>query len=192
MAIEIEAKIRLDDRRALEEALADSGAVLVRDILEIDTYLDTPEAALRTSDQGLRVRVERDMGGSRQVAVATHKGPIEPGPLKQRSETQVEVNDAREMIRLFEALGYVACLEFEKHRRQWELDGCDVVVDVVPYLGQFVEIEGPSAQAVYAVRDRLGLASSQLIRTGYASMLREYLDEHQIDSDYVPLKPPDD
>jgi adenylate cyclase class IV len=55
-----------------------------------------------------------------------------------------------------------------------------VELDELPYLGNYVEIEGPSEKDVESVRRSLGLENLPLIKTGYISMLAGYLEEHKI------------
>ena len=187
MGIEIEAKLRLDDVAALEARLADAGAERGEVVTEVNTYFDTPQGSLRSSDQGLRIRVEQSIGSLQSVATLTHKGPCAHGPLKSRSETQVVVADPHAAIELLSAIGFTATLSFEKRRHHWQLDGCYVDIDTLPYLGHFVEIEGPSEQAVLSVRHALGLDGLPLIRTSYAAMLRDYMAEHPVPADRVRL-----
>ena len=187
MPIEIEAKMRLHDPAALEATLRGLDAEFRADILEVNTFFDTPDNDLKAADEGLRVRVERTDAG--EQALITHKGPRTHGRLKSRSETQLEVADARDAGELLQALGYHPALTFEKRRRRWSIDGCLVELDTLPHLGEFVEIEGPTDEAVQALRDKLGLADAPLVPTSYIAMLRSHLLEHHLDQSYVPLTP---
>lgn len=193
MGMEIEAKMKLDDPRALEDRLAKLGAHQGRDVMETNTYFDTDAGSLRATDQALRVRVERQTHGSGLSVTVTHKGPRTPGSpgspgfpgsagdLKCRPETQLHTDHAHhaaDLASLFEALGYRPVVRFGKRRRYWELDGCEVVIDTLAHLGDFVEIEGPSEQAVLALRDKLALNKLPLIARSYLSLLGEYLASH--------------
>ena len=158
MVVEIEAKMQVADMAKLEAALQGSGATRGPTLLEVNTYFDTPTGSLKSSDQGLRIRVERQADGPHQSVIITHKGPRAHGKLKRRTETELTVNDAQAAAALLAALGFVAALSFEKRRRRWELSGCHVDVDTLPHLGDFVEIEGPDDKTIMAVREKLGLA----------------------------------
>ena len=178
MAREIEAKMRLDDRTALEQRLAQLGAQQVAVILERNTYFDTESEALKAADQGLRLRIEERDDAPPQMIV-THKGPCAAGELKNRSETELPVGDEQAALDLLRALGYAPLLTFEKRRRRWMLDDCRVEIDTLPRLGDFVEIEGPTEDAIFAVRRRLDLAGAALIRTSYIALLREHLRDQR-------------
>ncbi len=182
--IEIEAKMRLTDRAAMEHLLEASGATPITRLMETNTFFDTAEGRLKSSDQGLRIRVEQDERGQRR-AIITHKGPRAHGRLKSRSETEVVVDDPRRAAELLDALGFRHGLSFEKRRSRWKLDGCTVELDEVPYLGHFIEIEGPSDEAVLAVREALGLADAPLIKSSYIAMLWTYLREHNISANHI-------
>jgi adenylate cyclase class 2 len=99
------------------------------------------------------------------------------GPLKSREEIEVEVSDPDAAASLVERLGYLRTLSFEKRRESWELEGCKVELDELPHLGKFVEIEGPDEASVMRVRERLGLASRPIVKSGYISLLMSHLQE---------------
>ena len=48
----------------------------------------------------------------------------------------------------------------------------------MPYLGSYVEVEGPGEAEVAKVREALGLADRPPIKTSYIAMLMAYLKEH--------------
>lgn len=188
MSIEIEAKMQLADPAALEAKLESVGAKRGPVLLEINRFFDSATGSLRMSDQGLRVRVEKSADNGREVVVITHKGPRAHGKLKQRRETELVVNDARIAAQLLNELGYTQTLSFEKRRRRWELDRCHVDIDTLPYLGDYVEIEGPDDKTVMGVRETLGMGKTPLIRAGYAAILTQYLAEHHIRAEHIELK----
>ncbi|MEM9913670.1 MAG: class IV adenylate cyclase [Planctomycetota bacterium] len=193
MIVEVEAKLRLNDPEAMHLKLAELDAVRDRDVLETNTYFDRPDGDLKSSDQGLRVRVETDQATGKAETILTHKGPRAHGRLKSRSETEVGVSDARAAAQMLSALGYTAVLTFEKKRTRYLLDGCRVEIDTLPYLGTFVEIEGNTDEDVLAVQDKLGLADEPLIRASYIAMLVTHLQEHNLQRTIVRMADaPDD
>ncbi|MFW6059710.1 MAG: class IV adenylate cyclase [Phycisphaeraceae bacterium] len=187
MSLEIEAKMRVTDRGAIERRLEELGAQHGPSILEQNTYFDSDDHQLKSTDQGLRIRVEVH-DGEAQTATITHKGPRAHGKLKSRTETEVTVSDARAAAELLAALGFLPQLTFEKRRQRWTLDGCHVEMDTLPHLGEFIEIEGPSEEAVLEVRRRLDLAEAPLIRASYIAMLVSHLRENQLRTNNVRLE----
>jgi len=191
MGIEIEAKMRLDDLGALEARLVDAGADRGPVINEVNTYFDTPTGLLKSSDRGLRLRVElkQGAGAGDPTVTITHKGPRSHGQVKSRSETEVGVTDAHAAVELFTALGFVPVCTFEKCRRWWHLNDCHVHIDTLPHLGDYVEIEGPSEESVLAIRQALGLGDTPLVRSSYIAMLMTCLAEKNLSPEHIRLDP---
>jgi adenylate cyclase class 2 len=177
MALEIEAKMKVDDQGSMIARLQERGATPVGRYLEINTFYDTEDRALLAADEGLRLRVSKDLASGRSQCILTHKGPNGQGPLKSREETEVAVDNAETAARLLERLGYIRCLSFEKRRHSWKLQDCKLELDEVPRLGFFLEIEGPSEESVMRVRNALGLSDRPLIKASYIAMLSSYLQE---------------
>jgi adenylate cyclase class 2 len=186
MAVEIEAKMRLHNPDALIARLEELGATLTHTLSETNSYFDTAQGSLKSTDQGLRTRVEVANAGTPEETITTtltHKGPRTIGQLKSRLETELDVDNARDAALLLGALGYHHVLSFEKRRIRYELDGCNVELDELPVIGRFVEIEGDSDASVIAVRDKLGLGDEPIIRSSYIAMLKTHLQEtHGSDS----------
>lgn len=177
MGLEIEAKMRVDDHDAIRARLRAAGARHVGNVLEINQFFDTPDRSLLSRDMGLRLRRTRDAATGAEGFVVTSKGPAGRGALKRRDEIEFSVSDAGAATRLFERLGFQSDLSFEKRRETWELDGCHVELDELPRLGRFVEIEGPSEDDILRVRDKLGLAQVELVRTSYIAMVASLMRE---------------
>ena len=175
MALEIEAKMQVDDHAPIRQRLKRNGAKRLHRHLETNTFIDTVDHALQQHDSGLRIRRARDVDTGLVTAVITHKGPRQPGLLKIRPETEVKVASYEDAVALMEALDYHITLCFEKRRDSWQLDDCEVELDELPQLGRFVEIEGPSEAAIESVRAQLGLAGHPLIQTGYATLVARHL-----------------
>ena len=177
MMLETEAKMRLLEPDRLIERLEELDATLDRRLLETNTYFDNPEGGLKSTDQGLRIRLEVDRDSQKHQAVITHKGPRVQGKLKSRSETEVGVSDPAAAAEVLQVLGYQPVLTFEKRRTRYLLDGCRVEIDTLPHLGTFVEIEGTTEEGVLAVREKIGMADVPLIRASYIAMLLTHLRE---------------
>ncbi|HZN65963.1 MAG TPA: class IV adenylate cyclase [Tepidisphaeraceae bacterium] len=177
MAVELEAKMAVADHLAVAVLLRQFAARKLGDHFEVNAFFDTEDRSLLAAGEGLRLRHELDFGTTRERHVITYKGPRQAGPLKSREEIEFEVSDAAAATILLERLGYVRTLSFEKRRQSWELDGCTVELDEVPYLGKFVEIEGPDEPTVMRVRERLQLSDRPLIKSSYISLLMTHLKE---------------
>lgn len=182
MAIEIEAKVRVTDRAAVAGRLREAVGEPVADVVTRDAFFDTADDRLLAADSGLRLRVV--VGAAERRCVLTWKGPRAAGDVKQREEIELGVDDPDRAEAMLEQLGYRRRLSFEKWRQSWALGDCRVELDRVPHLGDFLEIEGPSEEAVLDARRRLGLGEAPLIREGYARLVSAYLADEGL-SDQV-------
>jgi len=179
MATEIEAKFRLADTGRIRRFLLACGAVCRGAVLETNRYFDRPDGRLQSADCGLRIRTVEPIAGPDLVAptagawaaTVTYKGPRQGGPLKIRREEQFSTDDAAAAEAVLVALGMVNTLTFQKRRESWILDDCRVDLDELPGLGHFVEVEGPTEQAVADVVNKLDLHGLPMEPTPYSTML---------------------
>lgn len=169
MPVEIEAKVKVDDLRPVREALLAAGARRISKVRELNTYF-----ACGDPDCGLRTRREVDEQGNVRGRV-TFKGPRQQAAYKQREEIEYDASDTDAAGRILERLGHAVALRFEKDRETFELDDCEVVLDELPRLGTFVEVEGPSEASVRGVLGRLNLGGAETLTAGYASMISDLL-----------------
>ena len=171
MGIEIEAKMKVADLEEVRRRLESLGATPAGEHFEINTFFDTPDNALRVADKGLRIRANRDAATGKTEQIVTFKGPRQAGELKTRKEIEFTVDDPEAATQFFAELGLGVSIRFEKRRRSWRFMNCKVELDELPKLGTFVEIEGPSHDAVMAARKALGLDTTAMISDSYASMI---------------------
>jgi adenylate cyclase, class 2 len=178
MALEIEAKMKVADLEAVRARLAELHADRRSAVLEINNFFDTSDSSLLAADQGLRVRQARPISGDGGVkATITFKGPRRRGPLKSREEIELVVDRADVAEELIQRLGLSRVLSFEKRRESWMLQDCHVELDELPMLGSFVEVEGPSDEAVMRVRELLKLNAHPIVKASYTALLMTHLQE---------------
>ncbi len=176
MAIEHEIKLRCEDLVAIRQRLERSGGRCLGVVLEHNLMLDAADGRLRAAGCGLRLRRCRAEGGRGASAMLTFKGPrarAATTPLKSREEIETTVGDADAMLALLGRLGFEPRLAYEKRRETWHLGVCAVCLDELPLLGTFVEIEGPTLEAVHAARDALGLAAAVSVERTYVELALE-------------------
>jgi adenylate cyclase class 2 len=182
MAVEIEAKLRVDDHEAVRARLRAAGAAAQKKVMETNIFFDTEDRSLLAADKGLRLRVNHDLGNDSRTCIITYKGPRLHGPLKSREEIEVTVDSEPAAALLLERLGFARMLTFAKRRESWRLGGCQVELDELPCLGTFVEIEGPGEAEILHVKSLLHLTAAPPITASYVAMLMTYLQEHGIAS----------
>ena len=174
MALEIEVKIRMPDdsgHQQLRQKLPTAGGQHAGVVHETNVFFDRPDRSLLNVNAGLRVRKTVAEGTGEVRGLLTYKGPPQPHGLRSREAFDVHVDPPDETTKLLVALGYQETLRFEKRRETWLLDGCNVELDEIAELGKFVEIEGPTEDAVLAVRKKLGLDTIEPEHLGYAVMI---------------------
>ena len=170
MKTEIEAKLKVDSLEQIAESLKKLGAHFECEFIQRDTYFDVDENALIKSDRGLRLRQQKT--GEAEKVFLTYKGPKR---FKSRTEIEVEVGDFTTMAEMLTALGFIIRIRFEKKRRFWLLDDCQIYLDELPLLGCFIEIEGPDEQTIARLLEKLNLSSLDHISKTYSKLMANKL-----------------
>jgi len=179
MQIEIEAKIKVADLGEFGKRIEQLEGRLQSRVIQRDFFFDRAVEPLQATGCGLRLRQETDHS-DREKTLLCFKGPVNHnGSLKEREEIEFEVGDRSKVQKFLHALGYDLFLTFEKHRTVWLLDECLVCLDHVVELGDYLEIEGPSEQAIDDVASKLGLEGYTHIHCSYAKLLTEHLQEQE-------------
>lgn len=161
---EIEIKLYLSDLPVFHHRLEALGAVLIEARLhEINLRYDTPGGDLSRTAQVLRLRQDN-------LAHLTYKGKGDTrGEVYVRREIEFTVGDFQSARAFLEALGYVVSLMYEKFRTTYDLDGVHVTLDEMPF-GNFSELEGPDADSIRRVADKLGVDWQARIADSYTSL----------------------
>ena len=173
MCIEIEAKLKVDSLQEIESKLRQLGAEFLAEQLQTDFHFDDTGGTLIKTDKCLRLRQQKS--GENEQFFLTYKGPKEKSNFKKRQEIEIEIEDMDSMQKLLTTLGYEVALSVEKKRQLWKLGGCEVALDELPVLGNFVEIEGPSDDEITNVQESLGLANLSHIPKSYAHLTKDEL-----------------
>jgi adenylate cyclase class 2 len=179
VATERELKLPVADPDGVRKQLEAVGALWAGADDEVNLILDTTNGALLGAGCGLRVRRVRagatapEIGAHDARAILTFKGPREPGAYKEREELETDVSDADTLLEVLGRLGYRPVLGYEKRRARWKLGECEVALDEVPVMGWWVEIEGPDAGAIEAVRAQLRLEEVSAEPRTYVQMAAE-------------------
>jgi adenylate cyclase, class 2 len=162
--------------------------------LESDQLFDLPSAALRQSDQILRLRKMSSPEGQTR-AMVTYKGPATRDGYKSREEIEFDVSDPDTFTLVLHRLGYRPTFLYEKYRTQLQIAGEPglITIDETP-IGVYLEIEGPP-DWIDSTAARLGFPATQFLTISYASLYREYRGQHpeapadmtfDIDRPYTP------
>ena len=167
--MEIEAKIKLKNHLQLRSSLKSAGATFVKRALEKNWLYDHPDRNLARADKLLRLREDGRV-------YFTFKGPRQKSEYKEREEIEFDFPDASTARSLCENIGFSRWFYYEKLRETWKLDNCEVVIDELPELGTFTEIEGPSKPEIEDAIKKLNLPH-KYIPTTYVEMLQNHAAE---------------
>jgi len=171
MAIEIEAKLRVDELAPVRAQLKKVGGKFVESVWQKDIYFDTIQERMKNGDFALRLRNEVSKKGTKTLL--TYKGPRQGTKLKSRTEIELGVDDEEAAVEVLGQLGFHKSLVVEKSREIFEFKGCQVGLDDVKGLGTFVEIEGPGEEVIEQVQQDIGLGASEHIKESYASLIED-------------------
>jgi adenylate cyclase class 2 len=164
---EIEIKFRVDDIRALDRRLRQSGFHLVtRRTHEMNTLYDVRGQLLRKRGELLRLRKY----GTEWVL--THKAKGKTGRHKTRVENETKVTDGAKMEAILRALGFSPTFRYEKFRAEWSDGKGHVVVDQTP-ISDFGEIEGPS-RWIDRTAKRLQIPRNNYITATYSELFSQW------------------
>jgi len=171
---EIEAKFYVSNLHEIRNRLYCQSADLVqlRTRLLNDRY-DTAGGELAAAHQVLRIRA----GNSHQL---TFKGPDDAEGA--RLEIEFDISDPAAAHRLLSALGYRRFSRYETFRETFRLGELLIMLDELPF-GTFVEIEGPSMQAVEELAGRLQLDWFKRVPWGYNRLFLDLKKERELDFD---------
>ena len=138
---------------------------------------DDEHDTLTKADSCIRLRAQTARNETKYIL--TYKGAKEKSSYKRRREIEIEVSDADSTRDILCALGYDKKLTVEKKRSLWRFGECEVALDQVKELGDFVEIEGPNEDKINNVQKSLNLAHLSHIPKSYASLIADRIRENE-------------
>lgn len=170
--LEIEIKIRIDNKEAIREKIRTQDFHRVEhNTFEYNVVFDTSDQRLKKSKCLLRLR--RKNGKS----VLTFKRPpakaLKSKKYKVREETEVEVSDFDNTAVIIRALGFDVFFIYEKYREVYKgkSGNVKIMLDQTP-IGDFIEIEG-SAEEIDGIAAALGFTRKDYITANYFTLFRE-------------------
>jgi adenylate cyclase class 2 len=172
---ERELKFACQSLEDLRERLRDMEAERLAAASAEDNWIYDRQDELKNVRKLLRLRV--DGRGAR----LTYKGPPRfEDEVKVRVEHETEVEDADQMHKILESLGFDVVYRYQKKREEWHVGGVTVALDHTP-IGDFVEFEGVGAGTVAR---KFGFDLEAAERLNYVELYEAYRQEN-------PDAPPD-
>jgi adenylate cyclase class 2 len=168
---ELEVKYLILDLPRLKKRLQSLGAKLIRPrVHEHNIRFDAPTAELRRTHRILRLRKDVETTITFKWPARTDEG------VSNRRELELYVDDFEAAERLFQALGYQAVMVYEKYRTIYEIGGCVITLDEMPY-GDFVEVEAPDAKSIQEISGLIQLDWQRRILDNYVDLF-EAISDH--------------
>jgi adenylate cyclase, class 2 len=165
---EIEVKFYLKSPDIFCDRLNKIGAILTRARChEINLLFDDNAGSLNVNKQILRLRKD-----SQVLLTYKGKGEVKDDVLSRR-EIEVIVSDFEATRELLEMLGYQPHMTYEKYRTAYDLFGCEIVLDELPY-GWFCEIEGQKPRLIQTAAKKIGLYWDARIIKSYRMLFDDF------------------
>ncbi|MDD4779367.1 MAG: class IV adenylate cyclase [Tissierellia bacterium] len=163
---EREVKILNIDKEEIEKKLIDLGAVLIKDEEQINIRFDTEDNFLKNTYNGyLRVRITKNLLNGETKNTMTFKKSISRDRMRVNEETETEVSNSDETIKILEFLGYHKKRPGFKHRKSYLFDNISFEIDTwnkETYPKPYLEIEVNTYEELDKAIDLLQLDRDQI------------------------------
>jgi adenylate cyclase class 2 len=164
MSKEIEAKFYIQHLALLRDRLIKLGArVHKKRTLERNWRFDTIDGRLTRMKEVLRLREAGD-------SHLTYKSKLNTP--EERLEIEFGVDNIDKARDFLLALGYRVICVYEKYREIFQLGSVEVMLDELPF-GSFVEIEGPTLDAIKETSGLLNLDWERRVSHSYLGLFEE-------------------
>jgi len=180
MQTEIEAKFPAIEADKVRTALVGAGAQQEHEErLMRRKNFDYPDKSLESKGGWIRVRDEGD-----KVTLAYKQ--LHDRSLHGTKEVSLAVEDFDRMVQFLESVGFKQTSYQETKREKWLLDWVEVTIDTWPWVPSFVELEGPSEEAVKSVAAKLGFNWSQAMHGSVENIYQMHYDVTELEVDTWP------
>lgn len=180
MNIEYEATFVDVDKAEIRKKLTEKNAVLLKaEFMQRRVTFNLPTGHEITGGW-VRVRDENDR------ITMTFKS-VSPGKISDQKEIELVVDDFYQAVNLLTTIGCEKKAYQETKRELWQFENVEVALDEWPYLEPFVEIEGPSEEAVKKASSLLGFDYQNAL---FCSVDTLYSQKYGLTTDYINNKIP--
>lgn len=182
MLYETEIKIRLGSEEKLSSviSLCTNLYGAGEQLIQVDEYFDTAGQALQTEDLTLRLRT---INGIVRVAMKSSRVRITE-TVHKRIELEFAAANEREVREQIAKQELIATAIYEKQRWRFKTDDSKVVLDKLPFIGTFVEVEAASPKRINSILNLLNLSTDDAVRDNYTELLEAKFTELGL-----PLRP---
>jgi predicted adenylyl cyclase CyaB len=182
MKKEIELKFKIENPGLIRKKLRNLKAKFIGKAFEKTIKFDTKNDGLKKQGKFLRVRT----GFENEITFKKKINKFDKD-FKEREEIEVEISDPEKMEKILENLGFTKKWLMEKYREKWILGNVEVVIDKLPKMGYFIEIEG-SKRAIQKTAKILGLDLKKRITETYWGLWKNYCQGKGIKEENIIFK----
>lgn len=172
---EIEAKLKIgaDEKNKILDFCHKNNFVKHEPMVECDVYLSPGHKNIMKEDKALRVRRQGDRWK------LTYKEANRSKLIQDREEIELEVDDGKKLLQIFEKLDFCSILEVYKERTYYTKENISICMDDVRGLGEYAEIEildseksaGGDEKQIWRILEEMGLGKVQTERKTYLELL---------------------
>ncbi|MHA1231327.1 MAG: class IV adenylate cyclase [Candidatus Helarchaeota archaeon] len=172
--IEVEIKVPISDKNKIIQKLKNIGFIFKKSVIQKDIYFQHPSRNFVKTDEALRIRE------TPEEVFLNYKGPKIDTTTKTREEIEISLKNGKNLIKIFEKLGFQKVILIEKKREIYELDEIKASVDMIKGLGDYLELEilldnrkqlDTKRELLFSILDRLGISKDKIIRKSYLELL---------------------
>nr|WP_312577322.1 class IV adenylate cyclase [Sedimentibacter sp.] len=163
---EREVKVLNIDKDEIERKLKEIGAVLLKDEEQTNIRFDTEDNFLKETYNGyLRIRTTNNLLNGKSKNTLTFKKSLSRDKMRINEETETEISNCMETIKILEFLGYNKKRPGYKHRRSYEYENIIFEIDTWDkdtYPKPYLEIEISSEEDLEKAIELLQLDREQI------------------------------
>jgi len=148
-------------------------AVFERKEKELNLVFDNPDSEFRKKRFLLRLRKD-------SKNTLTFKSPAKSsGKFKERKETEIEIKDFERTKKLLEKMNFSPAFVYEKKREYYSFGKTEILLDELPFIGFYIEIEG-TKKGIKSAEEKLDLKEKNRITKNYLQLFLEYKKKKKI------------
>jgi len=148
--------------------------------IQRDEYYDTINEELKKNDLVVRIRA---LNEKFFIALKSPRVFI-TDEIQKRIELEFEITEVNKIRTEIAEQGLKASAIIDKHRLSFYLFNCNILIDKLPFIGWFIEIEGDSPNSINEAIEKLNISKNTVETNNYGELLDEKLKEIGL-----PLRP---
>lgn len=145
-------------------------------VRQLDEYYDTPDGQLKKQDLVIRIRSN---GRKKTIALKSPRMEL-PSGATNRIELEFMSAEGEQVHEQLQNQGLTPNEAAEKERWTFIHNESEIVLDKLPFIGSFIEIEGPSENAIQEIVSLLNLSSCRVVRQNYGELMIAKFRELQL------------